>query len=164
MADLNRDGLLDLVVGHHFGSASENGPGVPIRVYMNRGLDGSANPIFDDITSDIGLPAINSKAPHVDIQDFDNDGWPDLYVSVTVDSGSGPEPLIFRNTGSLVGGDPKGLYAKARAGEITNMTGLDSPYEEPTEPELRLDSANETPEVLARTLVDTLPTGSVNGN
>jgi adenylylsulfate kinase-like enzyme len=58
----------------------------------------------------------------------------------------------------------KGLYAKARAGEITNMTGLDSPYEEPTEPELRLDSANETPEVLARTLVDTLPTGSVNGN
>ena len=60
--------------------------------------------------------------------------------------------------------DPKGLYAKARAGEIANMTGLDSPYEEPTEPKLRLDSANETPEVLARTLVDTLPTGSVNGN
>ena len=52
--------------------------------------------------------------------------------------------------------DPKGLYAKARAGEITNLTGLDSPYEKPTSPGLRLDSANETPEVLARTLVDAI--------
>ena len=52
--------------------------------------------------------------------------------------------------------DPKGLYAKARAGEITNMTGLDSPYEEPTSPGLRLDSAKEKPEALARTLVDTV--------
>jgi len=52
--------------------------------------------------------------------------------------------------------DPKGLYAKARAGEITNMTGLDSPYEEPTSPGLRLDSANENPEVLAFRLVDAI--------
>jgi adenylyl-sulfate kinase len=34
--------------------------------------------------------------------------------------------------------DPKGLYAKARAGEITGMTGIDDPYEEPLEPELVL--------------------------
>lgn len=36
--------------------------------------------------------------------------------------------------------DPKGLYAKARAGEITDFTGIDSPYEEPLNPELVLDT------------------------
>ena len=34
--------------------------------------------------------------------------------------------------------DPKGLYAKARAGELTGMTGLDAPYEHPLDPEVRL--------------------------
>ena len=34
--------------------------------------------------------------------------------------------------------DPKGLYAKARAGELTGMTGIDDPYEVPEHPELRL--------------------------
>ena len=35
--------------------------------------------------------------------------------------------------------DPKGLYARARAGEITGMTGIDDPYEAPEHPELRLE-------------------------
>lgn len=38
--------------------------------------------------------------------------------------------------------DPKGLYAKARSGEITGMTGIDDPYEPPLEPELRLVPAD----------------------
>lgn len=37
--------------------------------------------------------------------------------------------------------DPKGLYAKAEAGELTGMTGIDAPYEAPADPELRLDGA-----------------------
>ena len=37
--------------------------------------------------------------------------------------------------------DPKGLYAKARAGELTGMTGIDDPYEPPVDPELRLPPA-----------------------
>jgi adenylylsulfate kinase len=36
--------------------------------------------------------------------------------------------------------DPKGLYKKARAGEIKNFTGIDDPYEEPTRPEIHLHS------------------------
>ena len=36
--------------------------------------------------------------------------------------------------------DPKGLYKKARAGEIKNFTGIDDPYEEPLKPELHLRS------------------------
>ncbi len=38
--------------------------------------------------------------------------------------------------------DPKGLYRKARAGEISNFTGIDSPYEPPISPELRLETTN----------------------
>jgi len=41
--------------------------------------------------------------------------------------------------------DPKGLYAKARAGEITGFTGIDDPYEAPVEPELRLTPADGDP-------------------
>jgi adenylylsulfate kinase len=36
--------------------------------------------------------------------------------------------------------DPKGLYKKARAGEIKNFTGIDDPYEDPTKPEIHLHS------------------------
>jgi adenylylsulfate kinase len=41
--------------------------------------------------------------------------------------------------------DVKGLYAKALAGEIKNFTGVSDPYEPPLNPELILDTANETP-------------------
>jgi adenylyl-sulfate kinase len=37
--------------------------------------------------------------------------------------------------------DPKGLYAKARAGEITGFTGVDDPYEPPTEPDIVIETA-----------------------
>jgi len=40
--------------------------------------------------------------------------------------------------------DPKGLYKKARAGEIKNFTGIDDPYEEPLQPELHLQSDRQT--------------------
>jgi bifunctional enzyme CysN/CysC len=42
--------------------------------------------------------------------------------------------------------DPKGLYAKARAGELKGFTGIDDPYEAPIEPELRLTPDDGTAE------------------
>ncbi|MET0258223.1 MAG: adenylyl-sulfate kinase [Methylobacterium sp.] len=45
--------------------------------------------------------------------------------------------------------DPKGLYRRARAGEIRNFTGIDSPYEPPLSPEIRLAAGGSTPEALA---------------
>jgi bifunctional enzyme CysN/CysC len=45
--------------------------------------------------------------------------------------------------------DPKGLYSKAQGGEITNFTGVDSPYESPAEPELVLRTMQESAEQLA---------------
>ena len=41
--------------------------------------------------------------------------------------------------------DPKGLYKKARRGELKNFTGIDSPYEPPTRAELRIDTTAHTP-------------------
>ena len=49
--------------------------------------------------------------------------------------------------------DPKGLYARARAGEISEMTGIDSPYEHPESPDLRLDTVSSEPAELAGRLV-----------
>ncbi len=45
--------------------------------------------------------------------------------------------------------DPKGLYKKARSGELSGMTGIDDPYEPPERPELTLDGANRSPSELA---------------
>lgn len=45
--------------------------------------------------------------------------------------------------------DPKGLYKKARAGEIRGFTGIDDPYEAPVSAELTLDAAEKSAEVLA---------------
>ena len=45
--------------------------------------------------------------------------------------------------------DPKGLYAKARAGAIPNFTGIGSPYERPEKPDLRVDTTALTPEAAA---------------
>ncbi|WP_207063965.1 adenylyl-sulfate kinase [Motiliproteus sp. SC1-56] len=52
--------------------------------------------------------------------------------------------------------DPKGLYKKARAGEIRNFTGIDSEYERPENPELRVDTSVLSVEDSAKKLVDYL--------
>ncbi len=52
--------------------------------------------------------------------------------------------------------DPKGLYAKARAGEITGFTGIDDPYEAPVQPELVLRPSAGSAEVMASAVVGLL--------
>jgi len=52
--------------------------------------------------------------------------------------------------------DPKGLYAKARAGKLKNFTGIDSDYEIPERADLVLDGANQTPELLAEEVLNFL--------
>ncbi|HYZ40608.1 MAG TPA: adenylyl-sulfate kinase, partial [Stellaceae bacterium] len=52
--------------------------------------------------------------------------------------------------------DPKGLYAKAKAGRIEHFTGLDSPYEVPQSPEVRLATIDLTPELAAERILDEL--------
>lgn len=52
--------------------------------------------------------------------------------------------------------DVKGLYRKARQGELKNFTGIDSPYEAPESPDLRIDATLERPEEAAKRIIDTL--------
>ena len=52
--------------------------------------------------------------------------------------------------------DVKGLYAKARRGELANFTGIDSPYEVPEHADIRIDSTKMSPEVAAEHIVETL--------
>jgi bifunctional enzyme CysN/CysC len=52
--------------------------------------------------------------------------------------------------------DPKGLYRKARSGELVNFTGIDSPYEPPDRPEMRLDTTQLSPRDAARAVIDML--------
>jgi bifunctional enzyme CysN/CysC len=52
--------------------------------------------------------------------------------------------------------DAKGLYAKARAGELKNFTGIDSPYEAPEKPEIRIDTTLMSAEEAADLIVDRL--------
>jgi bifunctional enzyme CysN/CysC len=55
--------------------------------------------------------------------------------------------------------DPKGLYAKARAGRIRNFTGIDSPYERPERPELHLETQGASVDELAQRVIDSLLAG-----
>jgi bifunctional enzyme CysN/CysC len=54
--------------------------------------------------------------------------------------------------------DPKGLYRKARDGEIKNFTGIDSPYEAPETAELTLLTVQNDPATLAEKVIDYLRT------
>lgn len=52
--------------------------------------------------------------------------------------------------------DYKGMYAKARRGEITGFTGIDDPYEPPENPEIELDTVHHTPEENAQIIINYL--------
>jgi hypothetical protein len=91
-ADLNRDGKLDLVLSIHSMKARN-------RVFINDGLKDGI-PQFRDVTNEVGLSdMVPVRCPHVEVQDFDNDGWPDIYMSAVVLNDGKVTPLIYRNTG-----------------------------------------------------------------
>ncbi|QDU73559.1 FG-GAP repeat protein [Bremerella volcania] len=100
IADINRDQLPDIVIGHHFSSPWKSP--APIRLYLNRGVTDGV-PKFEEITAAAGLKPLHMKAPHVEIQDFDNDGWPDIYVSIVKFQDDRPCPIIYRNLGKPSG-------------------------------------------------------------
>jgi hypothetical protein len=92
IADVNRDGMLDIAVGQHFNSTVDDGALVPVRLFLNRGDES-----FEDVTEAAGLVGLPTKGPHVELNDIDNDGWPDLVT--TASAADGTRPAIFRHSG-----------------------------------------------------------------
>lgn len=97
IADVNRDGWLDLVVGHHFNSTVDRGSRVPVRLYLNDTGEPGGPIELRDVTEAAGLTGLPTKAPHVEIADIDNDGWPDIVTSAS--AGDGSTPAVFRHLG-----------------------------------------------------------------
>lgn len=93
--DLNQDTQLDLVLTIHHNPARN-------KVFLNRGLKHGV-PAFEDVTREAGLEPLAVKCPHVEIQDFDNDGFPDIYISAAWKEGDRVIPLIYENQGIVKG-------------------------------------------------------------
>ncbi|MFN4260785.1 MAG: CRTAC1 family protein [Gemmataceae bacterium] len=110
--DLNRNGRLDLVLGIHHVKARN-------KVFINEGLKNGV-PQFRDVTAEVGFPeALPNKSPHVEIQDFNNDGWPDIYFSTAwLDDDGTATPIIFRNTGVNDKGLPQFVPNRPLQGEM----------------------------------------------
>lgn len=94
--DLNRDGLLDMVLGPHFVMPAQNQQ--PLRLFLNKEISGG-DPKFEEVTEIAGLPPQPMKSPHVEIQDFDNDGWPDIYTSIIRFDDGKSFPTIYKHLG-----------------------------------------------------------------
>ena len=97
ISDVNGDALPDIVLGQHYSTPWLK----PLanRLYLNRGVSNGV-PGFEDVTESAGLTPLPLKGPHVEIQDFDNDGRSDIYTSIVKFAEGRPYPVIFRNTGN----------------------------------------------------------------
>jgi bifunctional enzyme CysN/CysC len=69
------------------------------------------------------------------------------------------EIFVDASLGECIRRDPKGLYAKAKAGDLKNFTGIDSSYEPPDSPELRLATEEQSADDLANAVVGYLKRG-----
>ena len=81
----------------------------------------------------------------------------------SVDAGEFLEVFVDAPIAVAEARDPKGLYKKARAGEIRNFTGIDSPYEPPLKADIRLDTTAASAEDLAERVLERLRSGGYLG-
>lgn len=77
-------------------------------------------------------------------------------VRESLSSGDFVEVFVDASLETCESRDPKGLYKKARAGEITDFTGISSPYESPENAEIILDANDTPPDVLADQVIQKL--------
>jgi bifunctional enzyme CysN/CysC len=77
-------------------------------------------------------------------------------VRALVGEGEFIEVFVDTPIADCIERDPKGLYAKAKAGTLKNFTGIDAPYEVPDAPEVHLVTIEKRPETLADEVIAAL--------
>ncbi len=128
-----------------------------IRMGLNKNLGFSAEDRAENIRrigevaklfTDAGVIAITSFiSPYKKDRDA---------VRASMSSGEFIEVYIHVSLAEAEKRDPKGLYKKARAGQIKGFTGIDDPYEAPDKPELLIETEKDAPESAARKIFDYL--------
>ncbi len=104
MGDFDRDGRLDLVIGSH--TKRPWADPLPLRLFRNTGST-PEKVQFDEVTEQVGLKPLPMRTPHVEIRDFDNDGWPDLYTAIVIYKDGKTYPAIYKNLGARDGKLPR---------------------------------------------------------
>ncbi len=100
-----------------------------------------------DLLSRNGVPVITAAiSPYRDIRDEARAKMDSRFI----------EAYVKASVEECEKRDVKGLYAKARAGEIKEFTGVSDPYEPPKDPELEIDTESQTPEQSAQQILDYL--------
>src|SRR6266576_1325924 len=135
------------------GSRVELLDGAVVRANLSKGLGFSKEArdtnirriaFVADLLSRNGVPVITAAiSPYREIRDEARDLMGDRFIEVFVKASV--EVCAER--------DVKGLYAKARSGEIKEFTGVSDPYEPPESPEIVCETERETPEESARKIV-----------
>src|SRR3954453_10970431 len=100
-----------------------------------------------DLLSRNGVPVITAAiSPYRDIRDEARAKMDGRFI----------EAYVKASVEECEKRDVKGLYAKARAGELKEFTGVSDPYEAPKNPELEIDTESQTPEQSAQQILDYL--------
>jgi hypothetical protein len=102
--DIDLDGDLDVAIGSHR-KAPWRAPNA-VRLLRNLGTT-PERARFEEVTAAAGIAPYPLRVPHVELRDFDNDGWPDLFTAVAVFKDGKVYPGIHRNLGCERGGLPR---------------------------------------------------------
>jgi hypothetical protein len=103
--DFDRDGLPDMLIGSHHKAPWNKKPNA-IRLFRNLGST-PQKVRFEEVTAKVGIVNYPMKVPHVEIRDFDNDGWPDLYTAVATMRDGKVYPAIYKNLSAARGELPQ---------------------------------------------------------
>jgi adenylylsulfate kinase len=125
-----------------------------VRMGLNKGLGFSAADRAENIRRIGEVAKLFTDAGVIVITSFISPYRQDrCAVRATMRAGDFLEVYIKASLVTAEKRDPKGLYKKARAGQIKGFTGVDDPYEEPKQPEIVIDTETQSPDDAAKAIL-----------